>query len=279
MTTPQVKRLARLTLDVRELDRSRRFYTEALGFTPARTVEAGRAVLKLGAQEIVLVQASPDAPPYPAPRAADDPWFQHFAIAVADMAAAYSRLLPHVGESISRGGPVLLPPSTGSVTAYKFRDPDGHPLELSFSPASAWARAAAAGSPLFQGVDHTALAVRDLEASVAFYTGLGLRCGPRLLNRGPEQDRLDGLNQVELDIAVLSTPDPGPHFELLHYRRPEPRRSGRPPSAALCSICTELICSGLEPGEVRRLEDPDGHRLHLHGHGAVRDGVHSGSTA
>ena len=32
-------------------------------------------------------------------------------------------------------GPQLLPPSTGSVTAFKVRDPDGHPLELSYNPA------------------------------------------------------------------------------------------------------------------------------------------------
>lgn len=265
MTTPQVRRLARLTLDVRELDRSRRFYTEALGFTPAWTDGAGRAVMTLGAQEIVLVQADSEAPPYPTPRAADDPWFQHFAIAVADMAAAYSRLRPHVAEPISRDGPVLLPPSTGSVTAYKFRDPDGHPLELSFAPGSPWARAAVAGGPVFQGVDHTALAVSNLEASATFYMRLGLRRGPQLLNNGPQQDRLDGLEQVELDIAVLSTSDPGPHLELLHYRRPGLHRDEHASAAALSSVRTELTCSGLGPGEVRRMQDPDGHLLDLHG--------------
>ena len=265
MTRPQVKRLARLTLDVQDLERSRRFYTEALDFTPARTDEVGRAVLKLGAQEIALVQVSSDRLSHPRPRAANDPWFQHFAIAVADMAVAYSRLRPHEGEPISLAGPVLLPPSTGSVTAYKFRDPDGHPLELSFVPGGSWARAAVPGGPVFQGVDHTALVVSDLKASIAFYTGLGLRYGPQLLNLGPEQDRLDGLVGVELDIAVLSTLDPGPHVELLHYQCPRPQRPGLPPSAPSSSIRTELICSGLEIGEVRRLHDPDGHRLILHG--------------
>ena len=35
---------------------------------------------------------------------------------------------------ISEGGPQLLPPSNGAVRAFKFRDPDGHPLELIWFP-------------------------------------------------------------------------------------------------------------------------------------------------
>ena len=256
---PKVRRLARLALNVADLERSRNFYVDGLGFTPAETEEAGCARLRLGAQEILLVQAPADAAPYPTPRAADDPWFQHFAIAVSDMEAAYAQLRPHVREPISRDGPVLLPPSTGSVTAFKFRDPDGHPLELSFAPQSAWAKAAKAGGPLFQGVDHTALAVSDLEASLTFYTALGLRPGPRLLNRGPEQDRLDGLDGVELDIAVLFTPEPGPHLELLHYRRPhpEPLRRFEPDDL----VATDTVFHAVQGSRPSAFGDPDGHRL------------------
>ena len=260
---PQVSRIGRLVLNVADLERSCGFYVEALGFERRRPDASRRATLGLGAQEIVLVQAPPNAAPYPTPRAADDPWFQHFAVAIADMDAAYARLRPHVGEPISRNGPELLPPSTGSVRAFKFRDPDGHPLELSFAPGSAWAKAAAPGGPVFQGVDHTALAVSDLEASVAFYTALGFRPGPRLLNRGPEQDRLDGLDGVELDIAVLFTPEPGPHLELLHYRRPEPRLPRPIAATDLAAVETVLIGSDEGSGELRRWSDPDHHRLAL----------------
>ena len=259
MTPPQVRRIARLVLNVADLERTCGFYVEALGFSRGPPDASGRVVLTLGGQEIVLAQ-SPGGAPYPTPRAANDPWFQHFAIAVADMDAAYARLRPHVHEPISVAGPVLLPPSTGSVTAYKFRDPDGHPLELSFTPGSAWARSAGAEGPLFQGIDHTALAVSDLEASVAFYTALGFRPGPRLLNRGPEQDRLDGLTGVELDIAVLFTTEPGPHLELLHYRRPEPVPGGRCAPGDMAATCTMLVCAAGGASEGPAC-DPDGHRL------------------
>ena len=258
---PQVKRLARLELNTSDLQRACGFYVDALGFEMIGDARSERTVLRLGREEIVLVQAPPDAEPYPSPRAADDPWFQHFAIAVADMEAAYAHLRPHVREPISRDGPQRLPPSTGSVTAYKFRDPDGHPLELSFAPGGPWTRAAKAGGPLFLGVDHTALAVSDLQASLAFYTGLGLQPGPRLLNHGPEQDRLDGLDGVELDIAVLLTAEPGPHLELLHYhhpRSPPPRRIEQGGVAA-----TEMVFSSAATSRASEAQDPDGHRLRV----------------
>ena len=76
------------------------------------------------------------------------------------------------------------------------KDPEGHPLELSYFPAGvtpqAW-RDAAPGV-LFLGVDHSGIAVSDVDASLAFYTGvLGLSIAARQVNKGLEQDRLDGL--------------------------------------------------------------------------------------
>ena len=226
MPRPQVMQIARIGLIVADLDAACAFYIEALGFVRLGGMIDGHrtktAVLRLGRQEIELTAFDPPGAPYPQPRAANDPWFQHFAIVVSDMDAAYGRLSRYGQQPISEGGPQLLPPSTGSVTAYKFRDPDGHPLELSFIPGSDWLKAppkAEAGP--FLGIDHSALAVRDLDASVAFYTDvLGLSLAGRFLNQGPEQDRLDGLKDVQLDIVALETADAGPHIELLHYRSP-----------------------------------------------------------
>jgi catechol 2,3-dioxygenase-like lactoylglutathione lyase family enzyme len=201
---------------------------------------------------------------YPIPCAANDPWFQHFAINVSDMAAADAQLSRYSRGPISVGGPQLLAPSTGSVTAYKFRDPEGHPLELSFNPAAAGATGAATSSNAasvakpFIGIDHTAIVVADPDASIAFYTKLGFRLTKRLVNTGPEQDRLDGLVDVELDIIVL-TAAAGPHLELLRYRRPLP---GPPVEVAPSDIAaTRLVLSGT--GEVGRRRDPDGHWLEL----------------
>lgn len=259
MTSLRVGHIAQLTLNVRDLEPAVRFYVDALGFrVEARTADC--ACLAIGSQRIELAQ-KPRAAPYPEPRAANDPWFQHFAIPVADMAVAYKQLCRFSPEPISIGGPQMLPPSTGSVTAYKFRDPDGHPLELSYAPDGSWSRTTAPDGAVFLGIDHTALAVRDLEASIAFYTGLGFQQGARSLNQGPEQARLDGLVDAVVDIVTLLTPKAGPHIELLHYRSPAaaPRRQVAGDDIAATTMVLTPLAPVVPIGSDRR--DPDGYRL------------------
>ena len=267
VTSPHVSRIECLALNVQDLDRVSKFYVDALGFV-LEGKASGRARLTLGAQEIELVR-KPNAKPYPAPRAANDPWFQHFAIAVSDMDAAHARLSRFAPEPITIGGPQLLPPSTGSVTAYKFRDPEGHPLELSLAPESPWSSVArVAPSALFLGIDHTAIATRDLEASVAFYTALGFSVGSRSLNQGPEQEHLDGLKGATVDIVTLLTPEAGPHIELLHYQIPVPAAPRAIASNDVAATCILLNCP--PPARTADAEratapgvraDPDGHLL------------------
>ena len=256
---PAISRIARWAFNVRDLDRAVGFYADALGFTVA-SLTGERAQLTLGREAIDLVR-QPEGAAYPGPQSANDPWFQHLAIAVADMDAAYARLAHHSPASITRGGPQLLPPSTGSVTAYKFRDPDGHPLELSFVPGSDWLRTGASeGSPT-RGIDHTALAVSDLGASIAFYTGLGLRLDAHLVNQGPEQARLDGLRDPVVDIVVLQTPEAGPHIELLHYRSPAPPQPIAVTRCDIAATVTVFACSAGQDASPAEFADPDGHRL------------------
>ena len=250
--------ITRIELVVRDLDALQRFYVEALGFEAVRTVrevDAKRAVLRLGETRLDLVAYDTPGADYPAARASSDPWFQHFAIAVSDMPAAYAQLSACPQTPISTGGPQLLPPSTGSVTAYKFRDPEGHPLELSFNPAARVNGAAANAAP-FLGIDHSAIAVADPAASIAFYTGLGFYVAEQLVNTGLAQDRLDGLPGVVLDIIVL-TADANPHLELLHYRSPLPVTvlTVAPEDVA----ATRLVLSGA--GAIGSTRDPDGHWL------------------
>ena len=273
-----VARIERIRLIVRDLAASQAFYMRALDFEP---VEPG--LVRLGSQSLELVQCGPSAAPYPEPRSAADPWFQHFAIVVADMPRAYRQLIAAGGSSpISVAGPQLLPPSTGSVTAYKFRDPDGHPLELSFLPSGVGAPEWRAPSPerLFLGIDHSAIAVSDLARSVAFYRDLlGLRIAPTLVNQGPTQAALDGLPDPVVDI-VAAMPTSGPHLELLAYR--QPRGPPNRPIALTDVAATQLVLRldnaakiagaaatfGGEPIEVSGpgpilLRDPDGHLLSL----------------
>lgn len=262
MTPSRIRRITRITLNVRDLRGIGDFYVDALGFTRQFT-EPTRVRLTLGRQEIELVEAA-NAVPYPAPRAANDPWFQHFAIAVSDMPAAYARLAPFAPEPITQGAPQRLPPGTGSVTAYKFWDPEGHPIELSHAPGSHWSRAGGSDA-LCLGIDHTALATSDLEASRAFYIGLGFSEGPGSLNQGPEQARLDGLEGATVDIATLFPPDAGPHIELLHYRSPPPLPARAVGHGDIAATRTTLeLLSGTAPNLAAPLScraDPDGHLL------------------
>ncbi len=143
------------------------------------------------------------------------------------------------------------------MTAWKFRDPDGHPLELSLIPGSDWLRDAAPGA-VFLGVDHTAVAVADLAASQRVVRSAGFRETGRSTNTGPEQDRLDGLDGVVVDIVALAPPGAGPHLELLAYRSPLPAEAQ--PVADGDIAATRILLAG-QPAAAAR--DPDGHRLAL----------------
>ena len=46
------------------------------------------------------------------------------------------------------------------------------------------------------GIDHSAISIADTKRSVMFYERLGLSCIGSSLNRGPEQDKLDGIAEA-----------------------------------------------------------------------------------
>jgi catechol 2,3-dioxygenase-like lactoylglutathione lyase family enzyme len=216
---------------VTDLDRAVEFYCDALGFE-LDIVVAGdvsgtrRAVLTLGHEILELIDGAeaPASANVPQDTSSSSLGFQHIAIVAVDMPAAHARLARYAPRAISTRGPVLLPPSTGSVTAFKFRDPDGHPLELIHFPAGTgdptWQRPRAAGSTI--GIDHSAIVVANADRSVAFYADLlGLSVASRQVNRGPGQDALDGATGVVVDVVALTAAESAtPHLELLGYRTP-----------------------------------------------------------
>ena len=118
--------------DASPADRSIREVLTALGVAERR---ANEVKMRIGEEEIVLVQFESAGREYPARSRSDDLWFQHLAIVVSDMDEGYSRLRSSGGwDPISTEGPETLPASSGGVRAFKFRDPDGHPLELLWLP-------------------------------------------------------------------------------------------------------------------------------------------------
>ncbi|MBV8612231.1 MAG: VOC family protein [Acetobacteraceae bacterium] len=248
---------------------SEAFYRDALGFERTGVEEraGGTRVttLRLGRETVELVAFAEPSRPYPPDSASYDLWFQHFAIVVASMREAYARLRATGGwTAISIDGPQRLPESSGGVTAFKFRDPEGHPLELlEFPPdkaPDAWRERHAEGPCL--GIDHSAIAVADTAASVRFYEGLGFAVSGRSLNQGAEQERLDNAPGAVVEVTALSIPGaPGPHLELLRYRHPVGRPA--PPSRESDVACTRLVLES--EGMPLSLRDPDAHEVVLLG--------------
>lgn len=234
-------RLIRMARTSQHLATAVAFYRDTLDFTVCdeRSIEdrswaalmeipggRGQSVLmRLGAQELELVRFDPPGRPYPPGSSATDLWFQHLAIVVSDMDAACRRLGARSGIAISHGGPQTLPPNTGSVTAFKFRDPDGHPLELIQFPPGTGAPEWQDETALFLGIDHSAISVADTPESVRFYSeGLAWQVTSHSVNAGPSQDRLDGVEGDIVDVTALQPAVPGPpHLELLGYKHPRGR--------------------------------------------------------
>jgi len=214
-----------------------------------------RRSLTLGASRLDLDSFDPPGRPYPDRTSACDLVFQHLALVTDDVRATW-RLTRNAGATpITRGEPVTLPQSSGGVTAFKFRDPEGHPLELLEFPAGS--------NPSWQGggmmgIDHSAISIAGLAASRRFYGRHGLVEGKRTLNQGPTQVALDGLEGVEVDILPMNPPDKPPHVELLDYRQPAGRP--HPPLAANDVAATRIVWSANRDALVR---DPDGHLLQL----------------
>ena len=272
--TLRVVRLARIDLTVADLARAAQFYVEALGFEAeaAHSLEPAAAallgadrgeemVLRRGGQAIALQRLDPPGAPYPAGSTAADLVFQHFAIVTQDIGVAYDRLRPFDPVAISIAGPQQLPPESGGATAFKFRDPDGHPLELlQFADRHPG------------GIDHTAIAVADAAGSIAFYgERFGLQLSAQQLNTGPAQDALDGLTDARVTVVALAPVEDTPHIELLGYHNPpgRPHRALQAADIAATRMVLEVealpqTAARLADGRAAALsQDPDGHLLVL----------------
>ncbi len=89
---------------------------------------------------------------------------------------------------------------------------------------------AAPDAPLFEGIDHTAIGVRNTEASLALYRDrLGLKIAGTSDNFGTEQEHLNGVLGAHLRITSLRAAK-GPGIEFLEYLTPH---DGRPVPADL----------------------------------------------
>jgi catechol 2,3-dioxygenase-like lactoylglutathione lyase family enzyme len=281
--SPRVHRLSRFGVTTRDLERLVRFFVLAFDcrelardrwsgyeFEQLMGVRGGATsvTLNLGVSTIEILEFDHPGDPYVPHLSPFDNEFQHFALVVQDMEAAFSRLSSVADwSSISSTGPQQLPASSGGAKAFKFRDPDGHPLEfLRFHPDQTpeyW-RDHASGR-LFLGIDHSAVSCSNAARSIEFFQRIGLRVATQSFNHGIEQERLDGIPDPHLDVTALTPPDATPHVELLYYRDRARGRNSRIRSndiSATRLIFERDVAPGSNPPSAL-IFDPDGHHLLL----------------
>ncbi len=62
--------------------------------------------------------------------------------------------------------------------------------------------------------------VDDLAAAIAFFTALGMTLEGAMPIEGESVDRVNGLENVQVDIAMMRTPDGHGRLELTKFRNP-----------------------------------------------------------
>lgn len=303
-----VESVVRVGMTVGDLDRSVEFYTGVLGFSRVAEAESAgenlehltgvfgarvrTALLRLGCEQIELTQyLAPEGRLIPRDSRSNDRWFQHIAIVVSDMQRAYAQLREHKVRHASTG-PQTLPqylPNAAGIRAFYFKDPDGHVLEIIHFPAGKgdprWAMPQESDA-LFLGIDHTAIAVEDTEASLRFYRDtLGLRVVGSSENYGTEQEHLNNVQGAHLRITTLKASS-GPGVELLEYLAPSSGRQYPADSQAndlwhwqttVATASPEALANGLRDihaqwisagvvvdphlGASLMVRDPDGHAV------------------
>jgi catechol 2,3-dioxygenase-like lactoylglutathione lyase family enzyme len=71
-----------------------------------------------------------------------------------------------------------------------------------------------------QRMDHVSVVVDDLEAAKAFFVELGMELEGEAPIEGPWVDRVNGLDGVRVDIAMMRTPDLHGRLELTKFHTP-----------------------------------------------------------
>lgn len=302
----RVARIGCPSISVASLDRSIAFYTTVLDFRVVKTIDgssAARLTPGLSAHvtartaELSLGDECLDATEYDSPRGkafpndsrSNDLWFEHIAIVVSNMGQAFARVRASHADFVSNA-PQTLPDwnkEASGISAFYFRDPDGHYLELiHFPPGKGQPKWQSLSTKVFLGIDHTAIAVSNTQRSIAFYRDLlHLKIAGGSENYGDEQEHLSGVSNARVRITSFRS-ESGIGIELLDYKTPT---SGRPIPAdahiddiACWQILMEAMDTATEtsggfpgthwtklpssdgsPREAAWIKDPDGHVIEL----------------
>ena len=236
----QVQKVRAIGSTVSDAERSLKFYTEAFSFKLVSDITLEESyyselegikatkirlvTLQLGDEVIELIEyLDIEGKPIPTDSQSNDLWFQHLAIVVSDIDRAYEHLKSFEFKPISSGLQTL----PNGIRAFKFKDPDGHDLEIIWFPPELskdkWQQNT---EELFLGIDHSAITVADTEQSLKFYRDiLGMEVEESNINSGEIQAHLDGLPKAKVKVTSLRSQQGGLGMELLDYIVPG---TGRP---------------------------------------------------
>ena len=70
-------------------------------------------------------------------------------------------------------------------------------------------------------LEHVSVVVDDLPAAIAFFTTLGMTVGGEAPIEGHWVDRVNGIDGVRVDIAMMRTPDGHGELELTKFHNPK----------------------------------------------------------
>jgi catechol 2,3-dioxygenase-like lactoylglutathione lyase family enzyme len=109
-----------------------------------------------------------------------------------------------------------------------------------------------------QRMDNVGIVVDDLEASIAFFTELGMELEGKAQIEGRWADRTVGLDGVRSDIAMMRTPDGHGRLELTKYHTPAAVGAGGNPPPNTRGLHRVMFA----------VDDIDGTVARLRAHGA-----------
>jgi catechol 2,3-dioxygenase-like lactoylglutathione lyase family enzyme len=205
-------------------------------FQWTESISLQRWILRLG-EEILQIWGWPPGAcaPYPDSWGGNDHWFQHICLVTDDLTSRVQVLAPDQLGVIS-SAPQRLPDwnqAAAGIEAFKFKDPEGHPLELlQFPPDKGDPRwhqdHQLDGRP--KGFDHSAISIACTDESLAFYRDvLGFHVKGQCVNSGIEQDQMDGLDNTRVAITALGPQSGAMGVEFLNYQSPTGGRNRSSP--------------------------------------------------
>jgi catechol 2,3-dioxygenase-like lactoylglutathione lyase family enzyme len=69
-------------------------------------------------------------------------------------------------------------------------------------------------------LDHVSVVVEELAPAIAFFTALGMTSVGEAAIEGPWVDRINAIENIQVDIVMMRTPDGHGQLELTKFRNP-----------------------------------------------------------